>query len=74
VQWRDVSSGDDVFHPDDRAVISDAHSGLMAGHDHEHITVRTRAADDTWLPTRMRISSYPGDLNEHLAVVDMYQD
>ncbi|MGB7237394.1 MAG: GAF domain-containing protein [Rhodococcus sp. (in: high G+C Gram-positive bacteria)] len=76
VQWRDVSSGNDVFHPDDRVIISEAHSRLLDGGNHEEITVRTRAATgpEVWIATRMRISLYPGDLGEHLAVVDMYRD
>ncbi|OZF49566.1 hypothetical protein CH293_17070 [Rhodococcus sp. 14-2470-1b] len=73
VQWRDVSSGDEVFHADDRPVIVAAHDRVRAG-GHEEITVRTRSnsGDAQWTPTRMRISSYPGDLGRHLAVVDMY--
>ncbi|WP_338886212.1 GAF domain-containing protein [Rhodococcus sovatensis] len=76
VQWRDVSSGNDVFHPDDRTIVSDAHARLLAGGSHEEITVRTRASSgsEVWIPTRMRISVYPGDLGEHLAVVDMYRN
>ncbi|AYJ50832.1 GAF domain-containing protein [Rhodococcus sp. P1Y] len=76
VRWRDVSSGDDVFHPDDLAVISDSHRRLLEGGDHEEVTVRTRGSEGTeeWVATRMRISTYPGDLGEHLAVVDMYRD
>ncbi|MDJ0392323.1 DUF5593 domain-containing protein [Rhodococcus sp. G-MC3] len=83
VQWRDVSSGEDVFHPDDRPLIAAAHQRLhrgndhdVVGNDHEEIAVRTRSREEPggWAPTRMRISSYPGDLGRYLAVVDMYRD
>ena len=65
-----------MFHPDDRATIADAHGRLIGTAEHEDITVRTKYTDglEPWTTTRMRISSYPGDLGEHLAVVDMYRD
>lgn len=73
VKWRDVSSGEDVFHPDDRSSLVAAHARLVGGTGHEELTVRVRSIDAPWTPTRIRISSYPGDLGEHLAVVDMYR-
>ncbi|WP_072805512.1 GAF domain-containing protein [Rhodococcoides yunnanense] len=76
VQWRDVSSGDEVFHAEDRPVIEAAHTRVHDSGGHEEITVRTKASEgpEPWISTRMRISSYPGDLGRHLAVVDMYRD
>jgi hypothetical protein len=76
IQWRDISSGEDIFHPDDRRLVSDAHERLMGGDDHEELLVRTRSTEHpgSWSPTRMRISTYPGDLGRYLAVVDMYRD
>lgn len=75
VQWRDVSSGFDVFHADDRHIIASAHERVQGG-GHEQIVVRTKGGPGhaPWIPTHMRISSYPGDLGRHLAVVDMYLD
>nr|WP_296773793.1 GAF domain-containing protein [Rhodococcus sp. (in: high G+C Gram-positive bacteria)] len=76
VQWRDVSSGEEVFHPEDRPLIAAAHRRLLGSDGHEEITVRTNSREQpgTWTPTRMRISGYPGDLGRYLAVVDMYRD
>lgn len=76
VQWRDVSSGAEVFHADDRPVIEAAHARVLDSGGHEEIVIRTRASEgpEPWIPTRMRLSSYPGELGQHLAVVDMYRD
>lgn len=76
VQWRDVSSGSDVFHPEDLERIATSHTRVLGSGGHEEIEVRTRARDrsEEWSATRMRISAYPGDLGELLAVVDMYRD
>ncbi len=69
VQWRNVAGANDVVHPDDAHVLSEALKSFRSGDVVPHAAVaRLRGVCD-WVLADLHIQPYPGPLGDKLVLV-----
>lgn len=71
VTWRSVNGGNDIVHPHDRFVLTEAITAFRTGRtDPRSVTARLRS-ETGWRAVQLSISPYPGPLSDRLVLVQV---